>query len=708
MKRSADSNVAAAEAPKRHARQDPVSCESCRKKKLKCDRTQPCSSCSARKIDCTYGGSLPGPRPSIQPSQTEGRPVSDSLPAPPRTLRWTPRQDMRTQIRNGDESLQTVDWLETIVMGHRVPSAVPVTLRAELSPRNGDTSLSQQAPVLGQAGNPPGSRIASTENPSTIHLPSYLPPLAEALGLFRYYCNYLDFQYHIIITRQVEEQIKHIYDCVAGNRAINLAHTALLFSITASALYYQLLGEASEHAEQVSQEATFLTGAALIQGNYIGYPTIEGLQATMIIGHQLSNLSLPSSVSSLFLHRSCVGQAISMRLHMIDSPTQVSERSSSGFQKTSTELKRRLWWDLASYDWLIGFLSGPQEWIYSIQPQHMVVNIPLNVEDEDIEQTHHNQQISIPTVMSYSLCRMKLAVWCRQVVEETSHYHLHGREVPYETILTLDRKLHKMCAEIPSFYRFDQNSRREFSQLYRDRNIIAWQRAMVQQGYYSRFCRLHRDYFVRGAKDPRYSYSHVVSLQSARKILETKRKMDEEEPVFKPHSSCVWSIMHHVFMAAAILLIDVCFNWDDILAERRKEEVLDACRMLSRAQQSSPIAREGINAMMGILRKHWKHEQRPVSRGLQNDPVPSTSGTSQISRQDPLTPVSMGSGSATSVQQASVNQSALDPPVTLSHDVAPLEDVWAEMLEGGVHAELDTPDWTVLWNELTNVTLSNE
>ena len=37
-------------------RQEPVSCESCRKKKLKCNREQPCSNCSARSVTCDFQG----------------------------------------------------------------------------------------------------------------------------------------------------------------------------------------------------------------------------------------------------------------------------------------------------------------------------------------------------------------------------------------------------------------------------------------------------------------------------------------------------------------------------------------------------------------------------------------------------------------------------------------------------------------------------
>jgi hypothetical protein len=337
----------------------------------------------------------------------------------------------------------------------------------------------------------------------------------------------------------------------------------------------------------------------------------------------------------------------------------------------------------------------------------MVIHEPLNVEDEEIDHSENGVPLSIPTAMSFSLCRLKLAVVCRQIVDEMSYYHFHAQEVPYEKILGLDQKLQKIYAEVPSYFRFDQASRREHSTLYHERPALAWQRALVQQGFHSRLCRLHRHYLVRGAKDPKYSYSHVISLQSARKVLEIKRIMDEEEPVFTPHSSVIWAVMHHVFMAAAILLIDVCFNWDDILAEKRKEEVLDACRMLSRAQQSSPTAREGINAMMGILRKHWKHEKRPSSRDLQEPSASSNPNATRegASRPDIPTPISFCSKSIIFPPGTSNGQSTAYPSADALHSPLPLEDIWAEMLETSGNVELNTPDWTDLLTELTNVTL---
>lgn len=321
----------------------------------------------------------------------------------------------------------------------------------------------------------------------------------------------------------------------------------------------------------------------------------------------------------------------------------------------------------------------------------MNVRRPWNIEDEDIETSETELPLSKPTCMSYTIHRLRLAEVCREIVDSTGSYYLQGIEIPYDTVLSLDRKLYDAYAEIPSFFRFDQSSQRKFASLYRERPTIAWQRAFIQQGYHSRLCRLHRQYFVRGAKDPRYSYSHVVSLQSARKVLEVKRIMDEEEPIFAPNSLLFWAVMHHVFMAAVILLIDVCFNWDDILAEKRKEEVLAACRMLSRAQQTSSVAREGINAMMGILRKHWKQERRPDD--VQSEPL-ATGLHDRPFEQVPQTKYHLS-------KDVRFEAPGIDSS-TSGFGQIPLEDLWSEILDSSGDMGLGTPDWMDLLNELTD------
>lgn len=254
-----------------------------------------------------------------------------------------------------------------------------------------------------------------------------------------------------------------------------------------------------------------------------------------------------------------------------------------------------------TYNRLISFLSGPQECTYSIDPHHMNIRAPSNVEDDDIEQSDHSAPLSVLTVMSYTLCRLRIAEISRQIADETATDFFQSKDMSYDQI---DRKLRDSLNDLPEYFRFGQFSQRKYAALYRQRPTIAWQRCTLQLGYYFQYCRLHRRYFIRGAKDPAYSNSHVVCLQSARTMLELKRMMDEEEPVSTPCSSHIWVAMSHCFTAAAILLIDVCFNWEDILAVKRRAEVIDACRLLTPAQRTSTVARKAVDEMMAILQKH--------------------------------------------------------------------------------------------------------
>lgn len=175
-------------------------------------------------------------------------------------------------------------------------------------------------------------------------------------------------------------------------------------------------------------------------------------------------------------------------------------------------------------------------------------------------------------------------------------------------------------------------------------------------------------------------------------MLEIKRVMDEESPIMTPSSSLIWAVMHHVFVAAVILLVDVCFNWEDVLATKRKDEVIAACRMLTNAQQSSVVARKAVDAMMDVLRKHWIQD-----RGLKCPHAP-------LQRAEPRHPSMNTSqqGSSLEIPSDMLCASHTQERSQTQQVEMPLEDFWKEMLDGGAHSGLGTPDWTDLLNDLTN------
>ena len=354
MKRSGGV-IEGASTPRKHPRQDPVSCQSCRKRKLKCDRKTPCSGCSTRHLECVYHNSYPRTPAARQspPQHSSEQAVDHVTPSGPQSVPGTAEPDASISSHAKDDSFETMDWLETIVMGHWIPSAVPPALRADIVCSEQTDALSGLGPMtFGERLNTAArNHITLRQNPNDIDLRSYLPPKAEAFSLFRYYCDNLDFHFHAVVPHHVEKQIEMIYERQSRHQPIDLNHTALLFSILASALHYKLQPESSIPASAYSQAAVFLSGAALIQSNYMAYPTLEGLQATMIIVQNLSSTCLPPAVSALFVPRSCISQAINMSLHLVDSPRMRHGRSSGNVQDGGVELRRRIWWSLVSNDW---------------------------------------------------------------------------------------------------------------------------------------------------------------------------------------------------------------------------------------------------------------------------------------------------------------------------------------------------------------------
>ncbi|BCR87788.1 Zn(II)2Cys6 transcription factor domain-containing protein [Aspergillus chevalieri] len=152
--------------PKRAPRQDPVSCELCRRKKLKCNRQQPCSSCATRRLPCSYGPSVPSSNTSqTQPagSTVSTKTVQNESRVPDPNAAFARPDGQISRDRN--ESVMTADWLEKIVLGDRVQTGMRVTQRGLNEPSKVDV----MSPGQRVAGNSLSTYwTASSENPATV------------------------------------------------------------------------------------------------------------------------------------------------------------------------------------------------------------------------------------------------------------------------------------------------------------------------------------------------------------------------------------------------------------------------------------------------------------------------------------------------------------------------------------------------------------
>lgn len=234
------------------------------------------------------------------------------------------------------------DWLEKIVMSPRVPEALPLSLKDKLIVMQRNC----EGPNADSVGRPQNNY---TDIASLIAL---VPSKTEVVSILHYYVDNINYLYHLIVPDRTELQVNHIYECIDNGLSVNLSHVALLFSIIAVTLYFQLQNsEPPDYVEKRCHDFVFLVGASLIQANYVAYPTVEGLQATIIISHLISNINIDPSVRGFFVLEGMIGQAKSLSLHRTDLPRFKEERRRNNSDSIVVEIERRLWWHLTAYDW---------------------------------------------------------------------------------------------------------------------------------------------------------------------------------------------------------------------------------------------------------------------------------------------------------------------------------------------------------------------
>ncbi len=262
-------------------------------------------------------------------------------------------------------------------------------------------------------------------------------------------------------------------------------------------------------------------------------------------------------------------------------------------------------WKELRWHRILCFMSGAQCGHYNLPPNHMAVDYPSNVDDDRITPDgNYAQPDHVHTELSYFRFRIKISKAIREMADDAWDLSCSIDELPYETILKFDKKFSGFLT-MPEY---DLPSHAAASEV----RLLARQRDMVSFGTHTRLGRLHRPYLARGGIDPRFAYSRMVCLRSARTVIEIGKRMTAADDLM---SLRYWCVNHHIFVATVILVMDYCFNRDEPRAKERKEEILDSFRLLEGAPGDSTIANRGL----------WK-----LRRLLGERPMPKEAGLGMI------------------------------------------------------------------------------
>ncbi|KAE8420043.1 hypothetical protein BDV36DRAFT_281823 [Aspergillus pseudocaelatus] len=474
-------------------------------------------------------------------------------------------------------------------------------------PLNDSKASGEASPKTLQHHELPATHIPN--NVKQRNLQNLLPDIHLARLLFEHYIQTSDCLHREIHVPSTRALLEATYTKLSGS-IMGLDETIAFFlSIFASSTFYVCHSHSHPHSisDQLKDASKWHNAwkeaviCALLQPDAMRSLSLVSLQTISIMTYLIWDTEGQSSMFHA-LRSIAHTKAIQMKIHRLDAHPHVDNDD-----VIVTELKRRLWWHLASTDWLVASVPGSQEGIYSINPKLIAVKYPLNIDDTDIrsgEPSPNSLPEDQPTSMSFFIQRIKLAELCRDMIDSMQNVYQRTDQPDDEQIRRIVAWFNSFEANLPWFFQMDEESIYKATVLASRRPYILRQRHVLLFGLYSRVGRLLRPLRIRG--DNHSSCSDLVNLgiNCAEKLLNIRHKVEPEDLCLYFHSH---SIDQHSFGALLLLTIDIMRDNDEPCAQDRKKNLIRTCKMLREKQisleKSTNSMTRALDQLIGIVQK---------------------------------------------------------------------------------------------------------
>ncbi|KAI0098417.1 hypothetical protein F4814DRAFT_433869 [Daldinia grandis] len=625
------------------ARPDPVSCQSCRSKKLKCNRTQPCSNCAARGISCHF---LVPPQRRTETVATEhnlaeiigrlGRLESVVLQSPPSEAHSQHTSD--DSRRHANLSLFTPNSAYTVEPDLHHNRDKDSQFLENIGTREDELISPLSCSIVFRIGRPHEIHKAQLPTQQTAAIPgeytssnniAAFPTYREATLLFQNFESNIDHMCRILHIPTVRSLIKTVYMKISQGESVPLGQAGLLLSIFALSGFFYRCSEDSEIAtsEQEAVRISKTIGKTALdvldhsRRNTSG--TLEDVQAYIFMSLLSFHLDGFSARGRL-LSTTAASIARDLRLHRLDAEDENTAGNVPSVRALiNREVRRRVFWHITAEDWLQSTISGPQEGMYFIHPNHIDVKLPKYHFDDEISLSEENESIDGPPLsgVAFLLERIRLAHLCREVADIVPLETSKAMQMPYENIIALDKKLQDFTSSLPFFFKTDPESReksRRFETVY---PFIPHMRYAITNAAHSRRCKLHQRFLLRQSHDPRYSYSRLACLESACAVIEGYEDPTEfDSPAYT--TARMGLAMHYMHLALVVMVMDLCFNRHEADGAEIKAKVRTAFQKFDDDRHISPLPSRFLSSLRDVLQKHEVY--------LTNQPIPRSENSAGI------------------------------------------------------------------------------
>ncbi|KAL3494736.1 hypothetical protein BJX62DRAFT_26785 [Aspergillus germanicus] len=604
---------------KRSTRKRPVSCHFCRSRKLRCSRRFPCPNCTSRGISCELYASQPPETVSENNPNSSTDTTTANILARLQTLEDIVLQKNK-QISTPNSNPVSNDLLaqSQSIWGEQHATEDARWLQLECSIQQMSSVIEPDNAIFRERPICQIKEGVSILAQGSLTVPSgdltkcfWVPLYQESRCLVEKYVEDLTYLVHVIHIPTVRAIVDHLYRDIHVQKRPNPSHVALLSSIIANTLHLWTRQDSDKWlslpVEDANKGAFMWLKATIDLLDYASQTsgdTLEGIQARIIVSSLICNLEgVSPRYRSLLM--TAVASARELTLHKIDYQDDSTNMDSPTGGTVEAEIGRRIWWYLTATDWVLSHWEGPLKGTYIINPRHMLVRKPSNIDDADL--IHGTpiveRPMGYPTYVSYTLQRIRLGELCRELTDRTS---IFGPEkLNYDIVLEIDQKTHDYIKGFPVFFQLGGGSLRDIEKINpKVAPGIITQRYILNTLTYAHRCRLHLPYFARGSVNPNYAYSRKVCLEAARAVICAERIFEKESISFVRTRFRFAGSMHCLSIAIIIFVLDVCLYKNEGQDKERKREAADACAILQKAKNDSSIAARLLQSFMQVIRKH--------------------------------------------------------------------------------------------------------
>ncbi|KAF5597533.1 zinc finger transcription factor YRR1 [Fusarium pseudocircinatum] len=663
----------------RQPRQRPVSCNFCRVRKLRCSREFPCSNCTSRGVQCQAQDPPRAPGPSSRPvSKRAGGGVSGGVSGSgsggggsggggggpssagkeadilSRLERLEALLAERNKGTDSNSNSRTISSAPSSVEGSDVASRTQLEplqpLPINVQNLTAD-ALWLESSCLGPKPSPSCYIFQNSSVPSGFLSlePTrciWLPQRHETKVLVHKYTSVITFMHHVVHIPSLYKLVDEVYDAVEKGTQVSLCSVLLMLAVCTNVTYAwtavdnNMTPLFSDYTEANNQsfgwlKSTFDVFDASQRRSEIGLELAQGL---IIVSFVLLNLEGVSSRA-----RNCFFNSITicreLGLHRLDHPHNPPSVQIPQLSPLKMETARRVWWYLIGTDAMISRFPGPHEGTYLINPRQMNVRKPLNADDEDLVEGQElvGKPMNCSTNMSYFLQRVRLAEVVRNFTDRVPLTNSSNPDVhSYGLVLEVDAAIEQFIEDLPPFLKFNTGDLQQLpaTEAHKKPGLII-QRHIMNVFVHGQRCKLHLPYLARGAVEPTYARSRRVCLDSARMVIQTEHQLEKEATTFNSTRLRLCLVLHSVFIASIVLLLDFCLGADADAKEQRREDLLEAWDILEAAKELSRPTARIQDLLTQVMKKHkvtlpvGKERQRPV--GCENLPLTPSSSTAILS-----------------------------------------------------------------------------